>query len=150
MSITLPVAMQKDGSPIIGPAMEELLVDDSMTSMGALTYPAATLDTSQADLTVRAHQEDPRIPISEDDWQYVDAQTIQLLPAGTRFEQGMLYELVYLAKNPSVSGLSFAGFKRLLKGAAPLRPVFTSSTFGGKCSGHFLQRRHQAVKNRYP
>jgi len=108
MSITLPVATEKNGGPIIGPAMEEFQIDDSMTAMGALTYPAATLDTSQASLTIRAHQEDSRIAIAEDSWQYVDAQTIQLLPPGARFEQGMLYELIYPAKNPAVSGLTFA------------------------------------------
>jgi hypothetical protein len=38
----------------------------------------------------------------------VNAQTVRLLPAGTPFRTGSLYEFTYLAKDPLVAGLGFA------------------------------------------
>ena len=47
--ITLPVAKNPDGSPITGPALEELVVDLGTTPADLpLTYPPASLDQSQA------------------------------------------------------------------------------------------------------
>ena len=48
-----PVAVNPDRSPIIGPALEEFSIDDNGTTIGSLTYPAATLGKSQATLTMR-------------------------------------------------------------------------------------------------
>jgi len=38
-------------------------------------------------------------------------QSISLLPEGTAFQRGALYELTYLAKDPLVGGLGFAGLR---------------------------------------
>ena len=59
LTITVPVATNPDGSPIVGPALEEFVIDNATTMTGSLTYPAATLDKSQASLTVRVHYTDP-------------------------------------------------------------------------------------------
>ena len=48
-TIRVPVANNPDGSPIVGPSMEEFVVDNATTTRGRLTYPAATLDKSQGD-----------------------------------------------------------------------------------------------------
>ena len=58
-TITVPVAKNQDGSSIVGPALEEFAFDNATTMAGPLTYPAATLDKSQASLTVRVHYTDP-------------------------------------------------------------------------------------------
>ena len=58
LNITLPVAVNRDGSAIVGPSLEELVIDNDTTTTGRLTYPAATLDTSQATLTVRTRYGD--------------------------------------------------------------------------------------------
>ena len=59
LTITLPVA-SVDGKPIVGPALEEIIVDtpqkiasDQEVVRWPLTYPAASLDQSGATLTVR-------------------------------------------------------------------------------------------------
>jgi hypothetical protein len=44
----VPVAVNKDGSPVTGPSMEEFVVDANDVVIGRLTYPAATLDKSTA------------------------------------------------------------------------------------------------------
>ena len=54
-----PVAVNKDSSPIVGPSMEEFVVDDTKTTSGKLTYPAASLDKSKATLAIRFRTDDP-------------------------------------------------------------------------------------------
>ena len=79
-----------------------------------LSYPAATLDTGAASLTVRTHAMDPPVAIPSQGWEYVDAQTVRLLPPGTQFQQGRLYDLVYPAQQPLVAGLAFAATRDFL------------------------------------
>ncbi|HEU4730346.1 MAG TPA: alpha/beta hydrolase domain-containing protein [Kofleriaceae bacterium] len=112
---TYPVATRRDGSPIIGPAVEELIFDSLPPApqpiTATLSYPAATLDTTQATLTVRTHYGDPQTAIPPTAWRFNDARTIQLLPEGTRFEAGRLYELAYQARDPAVAGLALAAVR---------------------------------------
>jgi hypothetical protein len=110
LSITVPVARNPDDSPIVGPALEEFVIDNSTTMTGPLTYAAATPDKSIASLTVRVHYTDPPTPIPATDWGYVSSsrKAIRLLPAGTPFQQGRLYEFSYPAMDPLVAGLGFA------------------------------------------
>lgn len=110
-TITVPIARNPDGTPIIGPALEEFVIDDNTTMTGDLTYPAATLDKSQASLTVRVRYQDPPTPVPAANWEYVNASTIRLLPVGTPFQAGTLYELTYPATNPLVVGLGFAAIR---------------------------------------
>ena len=111
LNITLPVAVNSDGSPIVGPSLEELVIDNDDTASGRLTYPAATLDTTQATLMVRTRYGDEPQPLDAGAWEYVDARTIRLLPAGTAFRQGSLYHLTYPATEPMVAGLGMAAVR---------------------------------------
>ena len=84
-TITVPIAKNPDGSSIVGPALEEFAFDNATTMTGSLTYPAATLDKSQASLSVRVHYSDPADAIPASGWEYVNDRTIRLLPPGTSF-----------------------------------------------------------------
>ncbi|MCC6365086.1 MAG: hypothetical protein IT165_16355 [Bryobacterales bacterium] len=108
LTITVPRVTNPDGSSITGRALEEFFIDNSTTMTGALTYAAATLDQSQATLTVRNRYADSPVSIPASAWQYADARTIRLLPAGTPFQPGTLYEFTYPAKDPLAAGLGFA------------------------------------------
>ena len=113
LTISVPVAKNPDGSPIVGPSLEEFVIDNATTIAAGLTYPAATLDRSQASLTVRVHYDDPPVTIPATGWEYVNNRTIRLLPAGTTFTQGRLYEFTYPARDPIVAGLGFAATRDL-------------------------------------
>src|SRR5215211_6207045 len=110
LTMTVPIARNADGSSIVGPSLEEFVIDNSTTTTGPLTYAAGSLDKSLASLTVREHWADPPVPIPATDWGYVSSSgnAIRLLPVGTRFQQGRLYEFTYPAKDPLDVGLSFA------------------------------------------
>jgi hypothetical protein len=112
-TMTVPLAKNPNGSSIVGPSLEEFVIDNNTTMTGPLTYPAASLNKNQANLTTRVHYEDPPTPIPPAGWEYVNAQTIRLLPAGTPFQTGRLYEFTYPAKDPLVAGLAFAGLRDL-------------------------------------
>jgi hypothetical protein len=109
-----PIAVNPDGSPIVGPAMEEFVIDDNQTTSGPLTYPAATLDKSKATLTMRVRYSDQPSVVPTDKWNYADETGTAIRLAGqTPFRQGSLYEFVYQAKNPVVAGMGFAAIRDL-------------------------------------
>jgi len=53
LTITVPVATNPGGATITGPSYEYIVFDNSTTMTSALAYPAATLDKSQATLTMK-------------------------------------------------------------------------------------------------
>jgi hypothetical protein len=112
-TLSVPTVRNPDGSPVVGPALEEFVIDNSTTMTGVLTYPTATMDKSQASLTVRVHYSDPPIPVPSAEWEYVNFSTIRLLPAGTPFQQGRLYEFTYPATDPILVGIGFAATRDL-------------------------------------
>jgi hypothetical protein len=54
------------------------------------------------------HATDAPVAIPPTGREYVDNRTVRLLPAGTAFQQGRIYDLVYPARDPMVAGLAFA------------------------------------------
>jgi Alpha/beta hydrolase domain len=112
----------------------------------ALSYEAATLDPSQAKLSVRRKQADAPAAIPAGGWAYVDSRHIRLLPEGTKPEAGSLYELHYPAKDPKVLGIGFAGVRDIVswfRSAADGNPagagVRSVLAFGISQSGRFLR-----------
>ena len=108
LTITVPVARQPDGAAIEGPSYEYINFDNDHTAAYTLTYPAATLDKDRAALTVKRLLNDAPAPVAADEWEYVDARTIRLLPPGTAFEQSHIYEFTYPATQPPIAGLGLA------------------------------------------
>jgi hypothetical protein len=115
LTMTTPVAKNPDGSTITGPSLEEFVIDDGATFTGPLTYAAAASDKSQASLTVRTRYGDSPEKVPAEHWEYTDAslRAIKLLPDGTPFQRGMLYEFTYEAKDPQIAGLGLAAIRDL-------------------------------------
>lgn len=108
-TMAFPVAKNRDGSSITGPAYEYIV---GQGTSYALTYPAATLDQTKATLTHRAKLNDPPQVVPASGWKYdANGTAITLLPAGTRFAAGDIYEFSYTAKDPTVNGLGFAAVR---------------------------------------
>src|SRR5262245_57434053 len=107
-STLLAVATNPDGSTITGPAFEYIVT--SGTSPFTLTYPAASLNKSQATLTHRVHLDDVPMPVQSSGWTYNGSGTsINLVPPGWVNQD--IYEFSYTAKNPTVNGLGFAAVR---------------------------------------
>ncbi len=73
-----------------------------------LSYEAASLDQTDSKLTRRARAADTPTVVPTAQWEFVDSRTIILRPEGTVPAPGVIYELVYRAKSPWVSGIGFA------------------------------------------
>jgi len=108
LALHAPVARRPDGSPVIGPSLEELVIDEDGVAVQRLTYPAATLDREQARLTARVRFDDEPIALATSEWEFVDERSVRLLPEGRCFANGRIYELVYLATQPRICGLGLA------------------------------------------
>jgi hypothetical protein len=119
-TVQFPIASNKDGSTITGPATEEFVIDVGSTpATQPLTYPAASADKSQASLTVREHYADTPQTVPTSGWDYTDSSlTAVKLTSGNfggpgSFGPTALYEFTYIAKEPVVAGLGFASLRDL-------------------------------------
>ena len=158
-----PVIATDNGKPIVRVIRDELVSgtrsrvdppkpgEPPKKQVLKLSYDAATLDQSQAKLTARRNETDPRVEIPASGWAYAGPRAIELLPAGTQPEPGTLYEFHYPARDPRVLGIGMAATRDLIsflryettdtKGAAnPARPgIRLALAFGISQSGRFLR-----------
>jgi hypothetical protein len=126
-------AASNNGKPIVAATRTEIVVDEPGVKSQPLSgdervksYEAATLDKSQATLTVREKSYGKRIAVPQSEWEFAKCEkgelngreTIQ--PSGTDlylrdgFKPGHIYEFIYPAKNPLVLGLGFAVVRDLV------------------------------------
>ena len=63
---------------------------------------------------VRERNSDTPVTVPAEQWEFVDAHYFRLLPAGTPFRVGMIYQLIYRAENPPVNGVGFASTRDLI------------------------------------
>ena len=105
----LPIATNH-GQPLVSTAREEWIRDTASAPSGRLSYPAATLDQSQATLTYRLNETDRRQPLPAANWSYADDRTVKIVePPGA--DAGTIYEFIYPAKDSTVAGLGFAAVR---------------------------------------
>jgi hypothetical protein len=137
------------------PAPREILFNAAAARMAYLSFPAASLNKARARLTARARNDDTPALVAATDWEFADSGAIRLLPAGTPFRPGVLYQFSYRAKNPPVAGIGYAatrdwvGFLRYQQRDAagtanPLGPegrhqIGAALAHGTSQSGRFLR-----------
>jgi hypothetical protein len=116
LSMRVPVATD-GGAPIVKTIRDEFVFGTRVptTRLSApLSYEAADLDQGRARLTVRARQDDPPRTIPPEQWTYADERSIKLLPDGTPFQPGYIYDFWYPAKDPKILGIGFAATRDLV------------------------------------
>jgi len=91
---------------------DEFLFNNDTTMIGDLSFPA--VDRKSAKLLVRGRNSEAPQTVPADKWEFVDAKRIRLLPAGTAFKEGSIYQLVYRAADPPIAGIGFAATRDLV------------------------------------
>ena len=125
LTMRLPVATQS-GDPLTGPSRTEYVADEP----GITTIPLCANDYTRsyrvtspenARLTVREYESDPRVEVASAGWQFAKVdETGAVSPSDSHlhlsagFVPGMIYELVYTARDPEVLGLGFTGVRDLI------------------------------------
>jgi len=110
--------------PIVGLSREEYMPDTGGNGgfpftnrdtnfTGYLTYPAASLDPDNATLTVRERETDDRQMLPSSSFSFDDDRNVTITKA-PGFDEGALYELVYMARDPIVNGIGFAATRDLV------------------------------------
>jgi hypothetical protein len=103
MSITLPIALNPDGTPITGKIVAELIPATADGTKFRLPYPASAAIPTNGMLTLRQRQTDAKLVVA--DWSWVNEREIEV-PAPARIE--WIYEFVYEAKDAKVMGIGHA------------------------------------------
>lgn len=152
-----PIATNADGTPIVGRSREEFIVSNNVSPfVRSLSYPAADLDPTQATLTVRENETDPRQTPAGLAFRYLNDRQIEITrPTSPVFDGGAIYEFIYPAKDPIVMGMGFAATRDVVSylrfelsddaaNANPLAPDGTPSVqkalaIGISQSGRFLR-----------
>jgi len=139
MTMQVPIARNRDGSSITGTVRAEFIVAAATTTLnlssGTFTglthasYPTVSTNNKVAladgflpTMTVRSHEKDPRVPLSNNAWAFgscPDGVTLtpsatQICMFGAGFQPGKIYELLYRGKDPIVIGLGYAGMRDLI------------------------------------
>jgi len=121
-----PALKQANGDDVTGPSYEYIVFDNATTATSTLSYPAASLDKSQARLTVKQHLRDAPVEIPASGWDYTSPAGTAIRLASGNFQQSAIYEFSYLAKDPVVAGLGLAAtrdFVSFLKSSDPANPL---------------------------
>ncbi|MFY3382885.1 alpha/beta hydrolase domain-containing protein [Paracidovorax sp. MALMAid1276] len=133
LTVSVPVAKNKDGSSITGPYKTELVPSVASAAMSLpggvfngsmIPYEPASLDNTQPgySLTRRRNETDAREGIPAADWKFAtcDATGANAFPGTASatsvclkggFDPAYLYELVYVAKDPKVMGVGLAALR---------------------------------------
>lgn len=121
----LPIALEKDGSAITGRAHVEISSTERVFSrafswspwgIGA-AYPAVSLDAPDATLTLRPHRGAQGVELPRSAWALGRWENERLVPDATHLyvkeglRPGWLYDLVYTAKEPRVTGLGLTALR---------------------------------------
>lgn len=115
------------GRPIAGMSRDEIIADapgsvrDEFIQeiardrfVATLSYPAAGTSQTEASLTVRQRERDPRATPPGLAWRFLDERRIEVRRPGAPYDRGAIYEFIYRARDPQVMGIAFASIRDIV------------------------------------
>lgn len=113
------------GQPIVGPVRYEVSVGEATDTVniaggGHLAYAPTAAGLNDALLSKRLYQDDPRVPVERSQFaidvsvEQNSNQPIVNLSVDGGFQPGMLYELIYEAKDPVLAGAGMAAIRDMV------------------------------------
>jgi len=127
LTARFPIATGEKG-PLTGMVREEfiaeatgLLGDANIQEVsedrfiGTLIYPVADPTATEATLTVRQREADPRTTPAGLGWRLVDELHVEITrTTAPGFDRGAIYEFIYRARDPMVMGIGFAAIRDIV------------------------------------
>jgi hypothetical protein len=125
LNIRVPVVTD-NGKAITGKIYAEMISYSDSTDIrfslpivwgGSLAYPPVSMDNVHATLTARPYRHEERVDIPHEKWAFGRMENGQLLAdpnyicVRQGFEPGWLYDLVYVGRDPKVTGLGLAAIR---------------------------------------
>ncbi|MFC2163806.1 alpha/beta hydrolase domain-containing protein [Acidobacteriota bacterium] len=123
LNIQLPIATE-NGQTITGKIYAEICVSRTEKTFsqpfywgGSVSYPVVSMDNSQASLTVRPFRSEDPVEVPRDEWAFARWEDGQAVPDPGHlyikggFKPGWLYDLIYVGRDPRVTGLGFAAIR---------------------------------------
>lgn len=116
LNLNVPIARNSDGSAIIQTIRDEVRIGSRTKNNTniSLSYPSASVNNVDAELRIKEDNSTKFTILPASSWRFSDQNTLVLLPEGSTFKQGALYEVRYPAKDPTVSGIGFAATRDLV------------------------------------
>jgi hypothetical protein len=128
VTMSAPIAHYRNGATITGVVRSEFIINTTpqstqnilaASSSNTPGYPTVSLDNSHDTLTMRVHQDDPKVPIPNSGWAYADCTSApfpgvpdpQKVCLKNGFDTNHIYELIYTARDPIVMGLGLAAIR---------------------------------------
>ena len=166
--IDLPIAVDADGQPLTGPAHVEICTTEpvdvrpfSWSPWGISDpFPAITTENDHATLTMRPRRDAEATEIPRSQWAFARRDGDRLvadpkhLHVRDGFRPGWLYDLVYTAESPRVTGLGLAAirdcvsFFRHAEGDA-FRPAERDTNVANRANGSLANPLATAIDHAY-
>lgn len=160
LNINLPFAKMLNGKAISGLVRSDWMVKKTMKTLklghrNQVGYPVSNALAKENILTVRKGRDAKRDTIAKNLWQFAreENEKVRFNPyyiyMSKGFEAGKIYELVYKAKNPVISGLGMTAIRDIIDYAkndtTAVFPVKMGIAAGVSQTGRFL--RHFIYQN---
>ena len=148
LTLQVPVAQNPDGSPFEGTIWDECMFFEEGGLRCELSYPVPQVDPSVATLLVRERRSEDPVELPRTQWTFDGPGAIQLLPEGTPFKKGFIYQFIHQAANPPVMGIGLAAARDFVSflrhqtedavgTANPLGGIDKALSFGVSQTGRF-------------
>jgi hypothetical protein len=127
ITMSAPIAHHRNGSTITGIVRAEFTLSSPQTTQNIIAgystntpgYPTITLNNSNDTLTMRVHQNDPKVVVPNSEWSYADCTSTpfpgvpnpQKVCLKNGFDTNRIYELIYTARDPIVMGIGLAAIR---------------------------------------
>ncbi|MHC4118083.1 MAG: alpha/beta hydrolase domain-containing protein [Planctomycetota bacterium] len=123
MNICVPVA-RENGKTITGKIYAEICSTSTHKTYsmpfywgGSVAYPVVGMDNSHATLTMRPYRSDEPVEVPRNQWAFARWENGKAIPDPGHlylidgFKTGWLYDLVYVGRDPKLTGLGFAAIR---------------------------------------
>lgn len=111
MMTNIPTAGAANGEPITGRVIMSAIFNNAKDDKIELLFAPVDMRAGDAKMLVHNKSTDAPVELPRDAWSFIDEKNVQIRrdhPFLAKYDAGAQYDVIYVAKDPDVSGLGFA------------------------------------------